>query len=1005
MIGQTVSHYRIIDLLGEGGMGTVYAAEDTRLGRRVAIKIPHAAPSSDNSFHARFLREARAVSALSHPHIATVFDYGETPEGRPFIVMELINGRELGEVMRDGGLTLTRTLEIVEDVAEALSEAHRQGIVHRDIKPSNVIVNERGEIKVLDFGLAKLVGEGHETASTPESETMMRPLTRSDVMLGTPLYLSPEQAKGIHIDPRSDLFALGALLYECLTGRAAFAGATVVEIAAQIIHVNPPPPSTLNANVPADLDRAVMRALAKRPDDRYQTAEELGADLRTLRRQLSEADDTGVPQRVVRSAATSHASTLVTLGDNLRRPRLSIAAAAAAVVLALAGFWAVSRWARPAPHQPNSAVAELYNKGVDLLRDGAYWQASRTLQRAVEADDKFALAHASLAESLTELDYTERASQELLRVNTLVPDRTALPERDRLYLEAVTATATRDFAGAVGAYERLAARWPDEAHLHVDLGRAYEKADDIKRAVESYLRATERSSQYATAYLKVGNLYARQQDYESAESAFRRAEDIYRDTGVSEARAEVLYQRGFMLRNRGKYAEARAQLEQALELAKLGNETQQINALRQLSVVALRENDTARATGYAREAADLAHSKGMENTAALSLIELGNAYFAGGEYGDADKYFRQALDIARRNKATRVEANALASFGSMLIQKGETDEGARHAGQALAFYQQGGYRKEAAQVLSVLGRANRQKGNYAEALRAFEQQLQLAEGLRDLPQAALSHGEVAAILGQQGRFAEALGHLDAGYEIDRAQGDRQRIGYTLLGRVDMLWSLGRYEQARALLAEAPALAVRDGVKNKGLLAEMHLTAANMALSERRFAVARAEGAEAAALGGENKKIMVRAKLAQALALANSGGGAAAARRFGEEAAEMAASVGDPWLLSNARLALAEVLVEGGDARAALEHAVAAQESFARAEQREAEWRASLVAARAAARAGDAAAARQHAARSGRVLSEIQQAWGAEIFNSYQTRPDVQLCRRQLGELSAGARPA
>jgi hypothetical protein len=272
--------------------------------------------------------------------------------------------------------------------------------------------------------------------------------------------------------------------------------------------------------------------------------------------------------------------------------------------------------------------------------------------------------------------------------------------------------------------------------------------------------------------------------------------------------------------------------------------------------------------------------------------------------------------------------------------------------------------------------------------------------VRDLPQAALSHGEIAAILGQQGRYAEALRHLDAGYEIDRAQGDQQRIGYTLLGRVDMLWSLGRYAEARALLAEPPALAIRADAKNKGLLAEMHLTNANMALSELRFPAARAAAAEAAAEGGQSKQILVRAKLAQALALAHTGG-AAAARRLGEEAAALAESAGDPWLLSNARLALAEVLVEGGDAQAALGHALAAQESFARAEQREAEWRASLVAARAAARAGDALAAVKHAARAKRILAEIERAWGAEIFNTYQTRPDVQLRRRQLAELSSG----
>ena len=140
MIGQTISHYRILEQIGEGGMGVVYEAEDTRLGRRVAIKIPSAAPDSHNH-HARFLREARSVSALNHARIATLYDYGETPDGRPFIVMELVNGRELGDLMRAGELSIPRAIEIIADVAEALSEAHRRGIIHRDIKPSNVIIN------------------------------------------------------------------------------------------------------------------------------------------------------------------------------------------------------------------------------------------------------------------------------------------------------------------------------------------------------------------------------------------------------------------------------------------------------------------------------------------------------------------------------------------------------------------------------------------------------------------------------------------------------------------------------------------------------------------------------------------------------------------------------------------------------------------------------------------------------------------------------------------------
>src|SRR5882762_3221955 len=276
MIGQTISHYHVIEKLGEGGMGVVYLAEDTHLGRRVAIKF---LTSSDRHYRARFLREARAVSSLSHAHIAGIFDYGETAEGQPYIVMELIKGKMISELLREGGLTLGQTVEIIASVADALAEAHHQGIVHRDIKPSNVVVNERGQVKVLDFGLAKQLFEEASLSVDSEARTLFSTRTRSDVIVGTPLYLSPEQASGKKVDGRSDLFSLGALLYECLTGQSAFSGETLLEIGAQVIHVNPSPPSKINHTVPRELDRITMKALEKSVETRYQNADELLKDL------------------------------------------------------------------------------------------------------------------------------------------------------------------------------------------------------------------------------------------------------------------------------------------------------------------------------------------------------------------------------------------------------------------------------------------------------------------------------------------------------------------------------------------------------------------------------------------------------------------------------------------------------------------------------------------------------------------------------------------------------
>src|SRR5574341_328458 len=207
MIGRTISHYRIVEKLAAGGMGVVYIAEDTLLGRRVAIKTLIARGGANQHFRARFLREARAVSALSHPHIAHIYDYGETDEGDPYIVMELIKGETLSDMMQKEALTIPRSIEIIKQVAEALGEAHSHGIIHRDIKPSNVAINERGNVKVLDFGLAKQIAAGAINPADPEQRTLLNTQTREGVIVGTPLYLSPEQALGVDVDARSDLCA------------------------------------------------------------------------------------------------------------------------------------------------------------------------------------------------------------------------------------------------------------------------------------------------------------------------------------------------------------------------------------------------------------------------------------------------------------------------------------------------------------------------------------------------------------------------------------------------------------------------------------------------------------------------------------------------------------------------------------------------------------------------------------------------------------------------------
>ncbi len=999
MIGQIVSHYRILEQLGEGGMGVVYLAEDMHLGRQVAIKFL-SKTTDEHHYRARFLREARSISALSHHNIATIFEYGEVDGGQPFIVMELIKGETLNDLLFNGELTLKRAVEIVESVADALSEAHERGIVHRDVKPSNVIVNERGVVKVLDFGLAKHFGDdaNGSHAADPDANTLLATRTRSGVVVGTPLYLSPEQATGASVDQRSDIFALGALLYECIAGRPAFSGGSVLEIGAQVIHVTPQPPSTFNPRVPAELDRIALKALQKRPEARYQTVGEMAKQLRAVREKLK--DDALPTPRLTAMHPTLRSSAFRTISETIRRPRLSIFSLVLVLGVLGAMIAAVVYFSRPRLHEPTVEALRAYERGTEALRDGAFYQASKYLESATAADPQFALAHARLAEAWMELDYSDKAMYELLTVKQrLVPDSSVLPRMDALYLDAVAATVTRDFPSAIKNYTEIAehAEGPEKARAFVDLGRAYQNNEEIDKAINAYQRATEIDLNYPTSFLRIGTLYRRKREVTSANSSLERAETLYQQFGNVEGRTEAVYQRGLLLRDIGKLGEAREQLLRALDMARTtGNESQQIAALLDLSYLSFLEGQTTSSQQYASEATALAQQRGLENLAASSLINLGRTYQARGEYGQAENYIKQALDFARRNKARLREAMSLMNLGGLYIQQFRTDEGLPLVEQALTFFEQGNYRSYSSICLISIGRANRQKGNYEAARQAFQKKLQFDEQAGDQYEMAFSYGEIGSVLTEEEKFLEALAYYDKSFTINRSQGNRLLMAYNNYQRGKLLWPLGRYPEARDELAKAYSIASEPAIRDKSLIAGTHLSYAEMALSERRFpeAIAKAKLALEAA-GTQYPGVAVAAKYTLGLAQVFSGA-KEAGKSSCEESVAMAQSAGDAALLSRAMLALAEARLENGDAEGALENALRAEERFTRAGQQESQWRAWLVAARASQRKGDETSAQQQMSKAAEVLAKLRQNWGPEAFQHYASRPDVQSYMKQLG---------
>jgi tetratricopeptide (TPR) repeat protein len=967
-------------------MGQVFLAEDSTLGRKVAIKMLSERWAGSDRARQRLINEARAAAALDHPNICSIHEVGEEGD-HVFIVMQYIEGQSLAERIWQKALPPGDVVDIGLQVAQALEAAHAAGIIHRDIKPQNIIITPRGQVKVLDFGLAK--NAQHDLPEGPDAPTWER-LTEVGAVVGTPGFMSPEQVQGKAIDARTDIFALGVTLYECATGGSAFERGTPLEVSVRVLTETPPPPSQINPAVPPALDRIIVRAMAKDPAARYESAGSLHSDLIELKQQTG-LD--AVSRPVSTASSTTHTS---------RRSIRFKALVAASAVLVLLAAWFASDLFRRGGHVPPAEAVAWYDRGTSAIREGAYFQASKALERALAIDNAFALARVRQAEAYAEIELTDKAREELVRAMALLPDRSSLSNAESMYVDAVAATLSRDFKAAIEKYSRIADSVEDDEKpaAYVDLGRAFEKDENLESAVESYVKATHADPQSAAAVLRAGILYGRRQDLPKANDAFSKAQDIYQAMSSQEGLAEVFYQRGSLLARIRRLPEAKEQLERSLELSRSSsNDYQSIRTELQLSNVYYAQGDSNRAKTVAAEAVKAAQAVNIRALATNGLIDLGYTLLARGEFADTRAYLQQALDLARQDQSIRLEARAHLALGSLSTQEASFDEAISHLESALKFYQPAGYRRETSNALILLGRAYRDKGEYAVAMKAFSEQLELSKQSGDPARLAATHSSIGVLLGDnQELYPEALPHFDESYRINKSIGARVAMGWDQANRASALWSLGRYEEASAALDEAHSIAADPEAGFKAQLAQVELIAAQMALSQGQRAEATTRATTALTLAERDYKdtaLQARQTLATTKAMS---GAPKEATALVEEAVAAARELKLPRLVSTALLASAEVRLAGGDGRGALADAQAAQMMFASAAQLESEWRAWLVSARSVLLEGDSSTAYDYATRAESSRVALQARWGDDNYRRYVQRPDIQVRLKQLGQL-------
>ncbi len=779
MIGRTISHYRVVSELGSGGMGVVYEAEDTRLGRHVALKLLPADMGRDPQAMDRFLREARIVSSLSHPHICTLHDIGEH-EGQQFMVMELLEGEPLRSRIARGPLSLEDLLDYGVQIADALEAAHAAGIVHRDIKPANLFVTRRGQLKVLDFGVAKL-GEVAGGDPSDIAVTMAgSELTTAGSAIGTVAYMSPEQARGQEIDARSDLFSFGDVLYEMATGRPAFTGATHAVIYEGILTKQPIPASQLNANIPAEFDRIVSKALEKDRETRYQSASEVRADLKRLKRET----DTG------RTAATSgafsappqtaspQAAAVAKAGG--KRALLVGAPLVTAALIAGVVMW--QSQSAPALTERDSVVlADFRNRTGDTMFDDTLSEALAVQLRQspflnLMPEQQVQATLRQMGRSPSDAVTPEIAQEICQRAGAKAMLGGTIANIGNTYV--VTLAAQNCVNGAIIAEEQVNATGKDDVitALGDAASRFREKLGESLASVQRYdsniEQATTKSLEALKAYSQGMTTRRTKGDFESV-PFFRRAIEIDPEFALGHARL------GTVLSNLGQHDEAKTAATRAYELR------DKVSERERLYIEARYQTTVAADQTKAIEAYRLLLATYPDDYAAHT--NLGTLYRNRGMIKEAIVNLEEAVRLAPSQPLPRT------NLASAYVDEGRLTE-------AIKQYQESLKLLDGIRMRTGLFAAATLAGDHALA----DEQVKAVVGERDQIDMLATRAQAASY---RGRMREAAALVDQLITRAVSLNQLQYAGEGLLGFAIGDAAVGRSEAARATLQRAQKLEV------------------------------------------------------------------------------------------------------------------------------------------------------------------------------------------------------